>query len=170
MRVPLTLVVASLAFVAAAGNVAAASVTWSLEMHNTADLSGTPPYWFVVAGSTAQNPTLNANASDAITANLANKGTVQHNFEVHTSSGSVVSGSSTGTLDANGTKTVTFTIPSDAAGTDLTYICTIHGSAMSGKIHVAGTASSPKSGTPGFEAAFALVAVAGVAVVLARRK
>ncbi|MHB8584752.1 MAG: PGF-CTERM sorting domain-containing protein [Thermoplasmatota archaeon] len=158
MRV--SILVGLIAFVALAAPASAATVNDTVQMHD----SGSSHY-FTVNNGTDQNPTINVNPGDVLNFLVENVGNTQHNFDVKDSSGN-----SLGVAPASGTylqpaknATLQWTVPSNAGGKTYTYICDIHGTPMSGSIKVSGGSSS--SSTPGFEGAFAVVGLLGVALL-----
>lgn len=127
-------------------------------------------FYFEFEGITGQNPTVPVAAGDVVTITYKTDSNV-HNFHV----GAPVNQQTTIVGPDAAAQTLTFTVPSTAA--TIEYWCDPHKASnnMKGTFAVSGTSTptptptpSAKSDTPGFEAAFAVLALAG-AVLLARR-
>ena len=158
----LTMIALGLA-VAALPADAQGQTSFTLVTHSTSG-SG----YFTLEGETAQNPTLNVAPGETITITLkAADGDGVHNFKVD--------GEASGSdyVQATG-DSVTYTFTAPASGTK-EYFCEPHkGAGMKGLISAGGSTTTPpadgeENGSPGFGLIGAIVALAGLALVLRRK-
>lgn len=124
--------------------------------------------YYTLEGETAKNPTLNVAPGQTITITLKGADNGFHNF--------CVTGASPECSEyvESGADTKTFTFAAPASGT-VEYFCQPHkGAGMKGTINAGGSTTENNGGepkdTPGFELVGALVALAAVALVVARRR
>ena len=125
--------------------------------------------YFTLEGETARNPTLNVAPGETITITLkAADGDGVHNIKLD----GAPAGSEYVTAAAD---TVTYTFTAPASGTK-EYFCEPHrGAGMKGLVSAGSTTATPSenggetNGSPGFELVGALVALAGLALVLRRK-
>lgn len=163
--VGITLLALGLSVAAASVSAQTGKTTFTLKGHT----EGGANFW--TEGTAADhNPTLTVPPNTAITV-TASSASGTHNLKI----GDGAASDPFGETDAAVTKTFT----SPASG-DVTYICTIHGSEMSGKFHVASaadgstttttnTSPAPTKNSPGFEVVALAVAIAGAVLVLRRK-
>ena len=160
--VGITMIVLGLALAALPAS-AQGQTSFTLEAHT----EGGGGY-FTLEGETARNPTLNVAPGESITVTLKGLDDGVHNFCVGTDCSEFVTA-------AGESQTLTFTAP--ASGT-AEYYCQPHkGAGMKGTVNAGGATTTTTSGenggetngSPGFELVGALVALAGLALVLRRK-
>lgn len=126
--------------------------------------------YFTLEGETAKNPTLNVAPGAMITITLKGVDDGFHNF--------CVDGAEPKCSEyvESGADTQTFMFTAPASG-KVEYFCQPHrGAGMKGTVNAASATATPENvggetnDTPGFELAGALVALAGVALIVARRR
>ena len=133
------------------------------------DLVGKDDLKWYVDGGAAANPTITACPSTAVTFSLVTEGTQVHNFQVQ--GGGAPAATAT---FAEGDDPVEYAWTTPASGS-FKYICVIHGTAMSGTVNVASTASATPTGgdeskdSPGFEVVFLGLAAVAVALLYRRK-
>lgn len=161
-----TLIVLGLALLAVPVH---AQTTGQTSFTLTAASEGGDYIWVDASGT--RNPTLTVPAGEQITiiAQQGDEGGVPHNIKVGTQAPSA-------NFEAAG-ESVEYTFTAPASGT-AEYICTIHPNTMKGTVRVAGADTGGNGGTggetgdndsPAFGLLGALVALAGVALLVARR-
>jgi len=167
------LLVLALATALLSPSASAASRAWKVEAHDEG-----ATFWFVISGDPAcpggRNPACALAPGDTVSVAFSNLGTQGHNFEV--SFGGQKQSVVACCVDAGKNAAGTFTVPSGVGG-ESKYYCVPHqGLGMRGAIGVASaptttTAPPPASSTssPGFEAAWAVVGVAAVALLASRK-
>lgn len=165
----LTMIALGLA-VAALPADAQGQTSFTLETHT----EGSGGY-FTFAGETAHNPTLNVAPGQPITITVKGTDDGFHNICYKDSTTCATGGADGYVEKAGDTITLTFTAP--ASGT-AEYFCMPHkGAGMKGTINAGGATTTPEGNdgddkdndSPGFGLAGALVALAGLALVLRRK-
>jgi len=120
--------------------------------------------WYL-DGAGSANPTITIAPSSEITITIKQEGNLPHNVKV--SGGGVATKTSEITQEDGETQTLTFSSP---ASGEIKYECALHPSTMAGTLRVAGTPESqPTNKSPGVQVVGALLALAGVALLLRRR-
>lgn len=167
MRAPETMNAFALSLVAIGLTLAAAPVgaqetgqtSFTLETHT--DGGGG---YYLIEGQTSRNPTLVVPASATITVTLKGTDDGVHNFQVD--------GSPASDYVQGAGQVVTYTFTSPGSG-GKQYWCVPHkGAGMIGTVRVAGSAAGEDGGkeSPGVATIGALLAVAGAALLVARRR
>lgn len=141
------------------------------------DLFGSAASGWGLTSTTETNPgpSLTANVGDTVTITLHSTDGFPHQFLLDLNGNGVADAGEPVSAQFSSTTTLTFTVAQ--AGT-FHYICTIHGSAMTGSFTVQGTGTPAPGGASGSSVsllvivgvAVAIVAIAGVSVVVLRSR